>query len=82
MSLKELEGALAEALSTNDDEEMVQEKVHYDTKRGLVVWQEGGVEEDKGEGKGEGEDKEAEDEDEPVCSSRLSAKAKWKWPTQ
>ena len=35
--LKELEEALAEVSSTDDDEEMAWEKAQYDMKRGLVA---------------------------------------------
>ena len=78
--LKELEEALAEESLTDKDEEMAQEKVQYEAKRGVVVQLKVAVKEDEDEGKDEGRSKSEEEDNEPVCSFGLSVKVKGKCP--
>ena len=85
-SVKELEEVLAAEELTDEEAEMRDEKLHYNSKRVVTARQEVVEEEDKDGGEGESEDEEDEEEDEdkdePVCSSGLSAKAKGKRPAK
>ena len=81
--VKELEEALVVVELTDEEAELVQEKVCYHANRSQVVHQkmviEGREEEGKDEGESE-EEEEEEDKDKPVCLFGLSAKAKGKRP--
>ena len=80
MSVTELEEVLAAEESTDEEAELVKEKVRYDAKRAMTARQKVVEEEeaDGGKDESEGVEEEDEDEDEPMRSSGLSVKAKGK----
>ena len=80
VSVKELEEVLAAEESTDEEAELVKEKVQYDAKRATTVRQKAVEEEGEDGGDSEGAEEEDEDEDEPMRSSGLSAKGKGKQP--
>ena len=84
MSVTELEEVLAVEESTDEEAELVKEKVQYNAKRAATARQKvvEEEEEDGGEDESEGVEEEDEDEDEPVRSSGLLAKAKGKQPAK
>ena len=80
MSVTELEEVLVAEELTDEEVELVKEKVWCDAKRAVTARQKvvEEEEEDGGEDESEGVKEEDEDEDEPVHSSGLSVKAKGK----
>ena len=81
-SVKELEEALEAEPSTDEEEELVWERVRDEVKRQLVVRQRGRVEESEEEEEEEEEEGDEEDEDELEGSSGLSAKVRGKCPVK
>ena len=84
-SVQQLEEALMEEESMDEEAELAQEKVHYNTKRGMVVCQEVVVEgDDEGEDEGEGRSGSEleEDDNELVHWFGMSVKAKGKCPAK
>ena len=79
-SVKELEEVLAAEELTNEEVEMIEEKVCYDAKRVVMARQE--VVKDKDGSEGEDESESDEEEDEPVRGPVLSAKAQGKRPAK
>lgn len=84
-SVQQLEEALTEEEAMDEEAELAQEKVPYNTKRGMVVCQEVVVEgddevEDEGEGRSGSESE--EDDNELVHWFGMSVKAKGKCPAK
>ena len=85
-SVRELEEALAAEASTDEEEELVQERARDEVVRRLAACQRGKVEESEEEHEEDQEQDEEEgdeeDEDELEGSSRLLAKARGKCPAK